>query len=294
MKNIVYLNGSYLPQDQATISVMDRGFLFGDSVYEVVPVFNNRLVGVDEHLARLERSLTAIYMTMPLDKNSFKKIFQTLLEKNNLHGDAKIYLQITRGASEERNHHIPRDCQPTVFVCATAAHVPSYTELAKGFKAITLEDSRRRDCFIKSTCLLPNVLAQYQAEQNGALEAIFIRNGYVSEATSSNVVMVKDEIIITPPQKPEILPGITRSTILKLAHTNNIAHQEREIEKEELETADEIWVTGSTKEICPIIILNERPVGTGETGPVWHELVGLYYQYRNHGSANSTQGEATL
>jgi len=281
MKNIVYLDGNYIPQKEATISVMDRGFLFGDSIYEVVPIFNGKLIGLSEHMARLERSLAAIHMTMPLTAQEWQRIIYDLLQKNDVNENVTIYLQITRGTQEIRDHHITPGLTPTVFACLLPTKVTSYEYLSQGFSAITLDDSRRRDCYIKSTCLLPNVLAQYQANQNNALEAILIRDGKVLEATSSNVFLVKDEILITPPLSPNILGGITRDIIIQLAKENNITVQERDIQKDELETADEIWVTGSSKEICPITQLDGCPVGNGEVGAVWHEMIGLYYQFKN-------------
>ncbi len=275
--SIVYLNGEYLPQNEAKISVMDRGFLFADSVYEVIPLFAGHLLGLDAHLKRLEHSLAGIFLTPPLSAARWQEIINELLTRNSSSEDCNIYLQVTRGAAENRSHAIPGDIQPTVLACIAPAKNLPLAKAKQGFSAISLEDSRRRDCYIKATGLLPNILAYEEAHRQGALEAILIRDGYAMECTSSNLFIVKDGVIITPPLSRNILGGTTRNLILAIAKAHDMPYQEAMISFAELKQADEIWVTGSSKEICPIIQLDARPVGNGKVGPVW-ETVREYYE----------------
>ncbi len=275
--NIVYLNGLYLPQEKATVSVMDRGFLFGDGIYEVVPVFNGNFFGFDEHMARMEKSLHAIQIKNPHTPTEWKKIFETLLEKNNqTSGNYSCYCQITRGADTTRNHTFPDNLTPTAVAFITAFKTHTLHDLEKGYSAITSDDSRRRDCYIKAVNLLPNVLHLQKAKSMGAVEAILIRDNEVLECTSSNVFIVKNNQLMTPPLSPHILSGITRQFILTLAKENNIPYSENKITADMLKNADEVWVTGSVKEICPIVTLDEKPVGDGKVGPVWKRMVALY------------------
>lgn len=279
--SIVYLNGQFIPQEEATISVLDRGFLFSDGVYEVIPAYSGRLLGLDEHLQRLAESLTHIRITPPLSHSEWKNILAELLTENNGHNnDQVIYIQISRGAETARHHAIPAAPQPTVFAFCSAHRFPALETLKKGFSAITLADRRRLDCHIKSTALLPNVLAYQDALDASAHEAILIRDNHAVEATSSNLFIVKNNTLITPPLSPSILAGVTRQLILKLAAENDIAHVEANITEAELHDADEIWLTGSKKEIYPIVTLDNRPVGDGKAGPVWQTVIALYQQQK--------------
>lgn len=275
--NMIYLNGEFVTEENAKISVLDRGFLFADGVYEVIPIFGGRMLGVDEHLERLQESLEAIHMPMPYSKTEFKQIFQELLLKNQKTDcDVNIYLQITRGIGTIRNHAIPEKLSPTIVAYCTPAKKLSRQLAERGFSAITLEDSRRRDCFIKSTSLLPNILLYEQARRAGALDAILTRNGEVTEGTTSNVFIVKDQQIFTPSISERILNGVTRQLIIHLAKENNIPCIEKSIPVIHLKQADEIWLTGSSKEICPITLLDNQPVGTGMVGPMWQRIMDFY------------------
>lgn len=278
MKNIIYLNGRYVPQDQAVVSVMDRGFLFGDGIYEVIPVFKGKCFGLDEHLARMNRSLTAIDIKNPHTTEDWKAILQTLLEQNDFaQGNCSIYCQITRGADDTREHTYPDDLVPTVVAFLKPMKKLSDEEIQKGFAAITTDDTRRRDCHVKSINLLPNVLDLQKAKKAGALEAILIRNGEVLECTSSNIFIVKDGKILTPPLSPYILSGTTRNKIIALAKAHDIPCEETKVMETDLENADEIWVTGCVKEICPIVTLNGKSVGVGKVGPLWHKMIDWYH-----------------
>lgn len=281
--SIIYLNGEYLPQEKATVSVMDRGFLFGDGVYEVVPVFNHSLLGIKEHLDRLNNSLHAIHMTPTLNEPQWKAIFKELLERNHIDdGNVNIYLQITRGAETSRQHAIPYDIQPTILAFCIPVKHSLKAKTKTGFHAITLADTRRRNCHIKAITLLSNILLYEEARKVDALEAILLRDGLVMEGTSSNVFVVSDGEILTPPLSNDILGGITRDLVLKLAKQHDIPTQEINITENRLRLADEIWVTASTKEICPIVTLDDNPVGTGKVGPIWQKINDYYEAYKGN------------
>lgn len=275
--SIVYLNGQYLPKENATISIMDRGFLFGDGVYEVIPVFNGSFFGLTEHIARLEKSLRAIQIQTPHTLVEWETIFKTLLEKNDKNtGSHSCYCQVTRGADETRSHTFSPDLKPTVVAFILPFKSTTIDQLEQGFSAITVNDSRHRDCYIKAITLLPNILHMQKAKTEGAIEAILIRDNEVLECTSSNIFMVKSNVLMTPPLSPNILSGITRQLILKLAKDNHISCIETKITPEMLKEADEVWVTGSVKEVCPIVSIDQRPVADGKVGPLWKKMITWY------------------
>lgn len=279
---IVYLNGQFIPEESATISIMDRGFLFSDSVYEVVPVFSGKMLGFTEHMERLDRSLKAIEINPVFPLEKWHEIFTTLLSKNEISSqNCAIYLQVTRGADSIRNHLLPENIKPTVVAFISALKSTPPEKLAEGLSAITHEDLRRRTCFIKGTALLPNILAYTKAQRAGATEAILIRDNHALEGTTSNLFIAKNGIIITPPVTETILAGVTRALIIRLAKENNLALEEKPITKEELLSADEIWMTGSGKEVCPITKLDENPVGNGRVGPLCQKIMSLYNQYKS-------------
>lgn len=277
--NIVYLNGLYCPIENAKISVMDRGFLFGDGVYEVIPVFGNKLLGFDEHLARLHNSLNRIRLLNPHNNNEWQQIFSNLLEKNEGAGRA-IYLQISRGVYSKRDlsirsrgaSHVPA----TVFAMVLQVTPPDIEVVSAGISVITVDDFRWAACDIKSTSLVASVMLREQASEAGVEDAILIKNGLVTEGTASNVFLVKDEVLITPATGKCILPGITRDLVIELAKNNAIKVEEREIKEAELFEADEIWMTSSTREIAPVIKLNGVVVGEGVAGELWKRMMDLY------------------
>lgn len=279
--SIIYLNGKYVPQEDAKISVFDRGFLFGDGVYEVIPVYDGHMVGLQQHLDRLKHSLSMIHMEAPLTDKEWEAIFNTLLEKNNQKsGVQSIYLQVTRGPEETRRHILPDSYTPTVLAFLAPPRTRSRDELNQGFSAITLDDSRRRDCCIKAITLLPNILLYEEARRAGAAEAILIRNGEALEGTSSNLFIVYDQELITPPLSPNILGGVTRELVISLAKQHNIPFEEKNITEAMLSDANEIWMTGSSKEIFPIVKLNDKPVGKGKVGPLWNQMMDLYESHK--------------
>ena len=279
--NIVYLNGNFIPLDQAKISVMDRGFLFGDGVYEVIPVYHQRLFRVNQHLTRLRNSLHAIKLSININHEEWQTILNQLIQCNELTTeDFSIYIEITRGACEQRSFHFPIPTQPTIFARCMPQYTKSFEELAKGGSAITTPDTRWQNCYVKAITLLPSVLASQEAKEQNALDAIFIRNGHALEGASSNLFIVKNQKIITTPINHHILAGITRDLLIELMQKHHIDFEQRLINENELYEADEIWLTGSTKEILPIIALNSKPVGNGKTGPAWYKITKLYFDYK--------------
>jgi D-alanine transaminase len=277
MVDHVYLNGSFLPIEDARISVMDRGFLFGDSIYEVIPVYNGRLFRMRHHLERLQNGLQAIGMDNPIPEEEWHKILNRLIQQNpNL--DQSIYLQVTRGPAEKRDHTLPDTIQPTVFAMATPiADEPLDNS---GISAVTLDDIRWRLCNIKATTLLANVLLKQQAKEANAVEAILIRDGEAMEGAASNLFIVSNEELITPPKSNFLLPGITRDLILELATKNGISYVERSIKEEELETAEEVWLTSSSKEIMPVVSLNNKPVAEAKPGELFKRMSTIYAEYK--------------
>ena len=270
----VYLNGEYLPLSEAKISVLDRGFLFGDGVYEVIPAYSGTLFCLEAHLQRLKNSLNAIRLNVPFDTQQWLDILQPLL----IEGDAQyIYLQITRGVAGKRDHAFPEQCEATVFAMCSAI-VPF--EHQQGVKAITLDDVRWQLCNIKATTLLGNILLRQQAIDSGCVEAILIKDGYATEGAASNVFAVIDNILVTPPLSNAILPGITRGVIIDLAKTNALSIREGGISLEALQSASEIWLTSSTREILPVTSLDDKLVGNGQVGPIWQTMQSLFQDYK--------------
>ena len=279
--DIVYLNGTFTSKETASISVMDRGFLFADGVYEVIPVYSGQMFRLAEHLDRLQRSLDAIRLDSPFQKDEWDSILQQLVAKNG-GGNQAIYLQVTRGIEGIRDHRFPEKVKPTVFAMSSPITKPTDDNLDKvqGIKTITTKDIRWDRCDIKSISLLPNILLRQQALDAGAQEALLIKNAYLTEGAASNCFIVKNGAILTPPKNELILGGITRDLIIELARENNIECKEVPVSEEMLNTADEIWISSSTKEIVPVIELNNKIVGGGKPGPVWRKMAQYYIQYK--------------
>ncbi len=273
--DIVYLNGRFLPLEEARISVLDRGFLFGDGVYEVIPAYGGRLFRLDEHLSRLESSLDQVRIRPPLIHQEWQTILNRLLPDDR---DRSVYLQVARGVAEKRDHAMPAKSTPTVFAMSSELDPPY--DVHAGVGAITLDDTRWKLCQIKAITLLANILLRQEALDRNCAEAILIRDGVVSEGAASNVFAVIDDVLVTPPKSHDLLPGITRDLVLELAHANAIEAREETISAEALPFADEIWLTSSTREILPVVELNGKCVGDGAAGPVWRRMYGIYQAYK--------------
>lgn len=285
--SVVYLNGEYLPLEEAKVSVLDRGFLFADGVYEVIPAYGGRLLRLQEHMDRLQTNLDAIRLANPLPVEEWNTILETLL-KDNPSEDQSVYLQVTRGVAAKRNHGFPDEINQTVFIMVNELQPVNKNELRPGVSAITLDDIRWKACNIKSISLLGNILLRQQAHDRNAAEAILINDGNAVEGAASNIFIVKDGVIITPPTSVCLLPGITRDLILELAEKHNFKYAVRDIVEDELFVADEIWLTSSTKEILPVVELNAKPVANGRSGPIWERMIDIYQAYKEelrHGRA---------
>ena len=277
----VYLNGQFLPQDEARVSPLDRGFLYGDGVYEVIPVYSRRPFRIAEHLARLQATLAGIHLDNPLPLAEWQGIVERLVEHAPW-DDQSIYLQVTRGADDKRDHAFPPKSVPaTVFAFASPLVTPSAAVRAAGVAAITVADQRWARCDLKVISLLANVLARQQAVEQGCAEALLIRDGYVKEGAASNVFVVKNGLLLAPPKTQLMLPGITYDVILELAEQHQQPLEVREIAEAELRAADEVWMTSSTKEVLAITTLDGEPVGDGRPGPVGERMWQWYQDFKN-------------
>ena len=275
--SIVFLNGEFLNKNEASVSVLDRGFIFADGVYEVMPVYNSRLFRFQEHMQRLQISLDLIHITNPHSIIEWQEILKNIISKNPGKNQS-IYLQVTRGVAE-RDHVFDENMTPTVFVMSREL---IDNPAKQGIAAITHEDTRWKYCNIKSIALLPGVLLRYEAHQQQAKEAILHRDGYITEGAASNVFVINDGVIYTPPKDNKILPGITRDLVVEIAREHNLSLEEDNIPMNGLAAADEIWVTSSTQEILPVTKLDGEKVGTGEPGPVWKKMNQLYQEFKNN------------
>ena len=275
---LVYLNGEYLPLNEAKISVLDRGFIFGDGIYEVIPAYGGKALRFEHHMQRLQNSLDAVRISNPLSNEQWKNIIDKLISEKGSE-DQYIYMHITRGVAS-RDHRFPEKTNPTVFVMSNILHTVDPEILKQGVHAVTLDDIRWNYCNIKAIALLPNILLRQQAVDKGAVEAILIRNGNMTEGAASNVFIVSDGIIKTPPKDQKLLPGITRDLVVELANTHKMPIEEIAISEKEFLAADEIWLTSSTKEILAVTKINEQQVGNGKPGPVWKDMYQKYQDYK--------------
>jgi D-alanine transaminase len=277
--SIAYLNGAFRPLSETRVSVMDRGFLFGDGVYEVIPVYGGRLFRLAHHLKRLQNSLDSVRTANPLTAEAWETMLNELVERNG-GGDQAVYLQVTRGVAAQRNHAFPENTAPTLFAMSTPVAASVDSDSITGITAITLADIRWKLCNIKAITLLPNVLLRQQAIDGDAAEAILIKDGFATEGAASNIFIVKDDLLITPPNGPALLPGITRDLVIELAARHAIPYREADISEDALFDADEIWLTSSTREISPVTRLDDRRIGGGIPGPLWKRMIGLYQDYK--------------
>jgi D-alanine transaminase len=272
----VFINGSYMASEQATVSVFDRGFLLGDGVYEVIPVYAGRCFELAGHLARLKNSLAGVKMANPYSDAEWSGLFDALIQRNG-GGNQALYMQVSRGVAP-RDHVFPDGVAPSVFVMTNPLQTISAQIKSKGVKAITLTDTRWQRCDIKAISLLPNSLLKQEAKEAGADEALLIRDGFMTEGSASNSYAVFDGVIHTAPKDNRILPGITRDVVLSLAAKAGIAVVEEAVAEEKLLEADELWVSSSTKEVLPITTLNGQAVGSGQPGRIWQQIDALYQQ----------------
>ena len=269
-----YLNGKYMPLEECQIPAIDRGFIFGDAVYEMIPVYDGKPFHAAAHIERLQSSCEATGISNPHSVSEWRQLISTIIQKSG-NGDYALYLQVTRGCAP-RDHYSGEQLQPTVFVMTMPLVSIAEETLLKGVSAITAEDLRWQRCDIKTTSLMANILLRKSAVEAGVEEAILLRDGLVTEASAANVFLVVEEsnqaTLVTAPQDHKILSGITRNLVLQLARKHHIRAEEREIKETELLTAQEIWLTSSTKEIVPVVELNGNRVGSGKVGELWMQF----------------------
>lgn len=285
----VYLNGRIVPYDAARIAVEDRGFQFADGIYEVIRVYNGQIFEGERHLQRLARSAAFLRMSLGPGLPAIRDAAAELLRRSGLR-EAQIYIQVTRGAAP-RAHALPAHIEPTVVVLVRDAVVPPAEQVEHGAAAITRSDTRWAHVHIKTVGLLGNVLAKQEAIEAGAYEAIFIRDGYVTDGTATNVFAVLDGMVTTPPRSNYILHGITRAVVLELCAAEGLPHAEEPITEAQLHAAAEIFVTGTNTEIMPIVRLNGQAVGDGRPGPLTRQLIAAFRRLtRSLGARAATVG----
>ena len=275
---IAHFNGRLLPLDQISISPLDRGFIFGDGVYEVIPVYDGAMLRGREHFERLQRSMDEIQLANPHSVEQWLAISRELLAHHP--GNQALYIQVTRGAPAKRDHPMPKGLTPTVFMMANPLASPAREAVENGVACITARDFRWEKCHIKSTSLLGNVMARQLSFDAGATETILFRDGMLTEASSSNVFVVKDGVVAAAPQDNLILLGITYELLVKLAAEGQLNLEVRPVSEREVRDADEIWLSSSTKEVLAVTTLDGKPVGNGKPGPVFRRMHALYQEYK--------------
>jgi len=275
---MVFLNGKFMPVEEARVPVLDRGFIFGDGVYELIPVYSRVPFRMDEHLARLERSLAAVRIRNPYSRAEWRDIILQLVAKQPFE-DQGVYFQVTRGVAR-RDHAFPKDAVPTVFVMSNPLVNPPRELVERGAAAVSAVDDRWQHCDIKSISLIGNCLLRQVSADAGAVETILFRDGNLTEASASNVFVVKGGVILSPPKSHLILPGITYDVIAEIAQAGGLALEYRTISEAEVRGADEIWVTSSSKEVLAIVTLDGRPVADGKPGAVFRRVHALYQEFK--------------
>jgi D-alanine transaminase len=275
---MVFLNGQFVPIEQAMVPVLDRGFIFGDGVYELVPVYSRVPFRLDEHLARLERSLSAVRIRNPYSREQWRDIIVRLVAAQP-DDDQGVYFQVTRGVAK-RDHAFPQGVEPTVFIMSNPLVSPSSELVERGAAALSAADNRWLRCDIKSISLIGNVLLRQVSADEGAAETILFRDGYLTEASASNVFIVRRGVIVGPPKSTLILPGVTYDVVVELAAAAGIPLELRAVSEAEVRGAEEIWVTSSSKEVLAIVRLDGRSVGEGRPGPVFKRMYQLYQDFK--------------
>jgi D-alanine transaminase len=275
---MVFLNGAFVPIDEAKVPVLDRGFIFGDGVYELVPVYSRVPFRLDEHLARLERSLAEVRIRNPYSRGQWRDIIYRLVDAQEFE-DQGVYFQVTRGVAK-RDHALPKNVAPTVFMMSNPLITPPRELVEKGGIAVSAQDYRWLRCDIKSISLIGNCLLREVSAEVGAVETILFREGRLTEASASNVFIVSRGVIASPPKSRLILPGITYDVVTELARAHAIPLELREITEAEVRAADEIWVTSSSKEVLAVVRLDGVAVGEGRPGPVFARMYQLYQDFK--------------
>jgi len=267
---IVYLNGAFLPIGEAKVSVLDRGFIYGDGVYEVIPVYGRKPFRMPHHLARLQRSLDGIRLANPHGDAEWTALVEGIVERQPFDEQA-VYLQVTRGVAK-RDHAFPQGVAPTVFMMSNPLPTPTPEQVERGVAVVTAEDNRWHRCDLKTTSLLGNVLMRQLAADAGAAETVMFRDGFLTEASASNVLVVRGGTVVAPPKDNLILPGITYDAAGEFARAAGVAFEIRPVTREEALGADEMWLSSSTKEVLAVTTVDGRPFAGGRPGPVFKRV----------------------
>lgn len=275
---MVFLNGQFVALEDAKVSVLDRGFIFGDGVYEVIPVYSRVPFRLDEHLARLERSLAAVSIRNPHTRAQWRGFITDLVARQGFE-DQGVYFQVTRGVAK-RDHAFPKNVEPTVFIMANPLVNPPREQVEEGAVAVSAADYRWLRCDIKSISLIGNVLLRQLSADVGAAETILFRDGKLTEASASNVFVVQSGVIAGPPKSSLILPGVTYDVIVELARAAGLPIELREVTEAEVRGADELWITSSSKEVLAVVRLDGAPIGEGRPGPVFRRMHRLYQEFK--------------
>jgi len=271
---IVYLDGTFGPLGEAKVSVLDRGFIYGDGVYEVIPVYARQPFRLAHHLARLQYSLDAIRLANPHDSAKWRELVDAIVARQPF-GDQAVYLQITRGVAK-RDHAFPAGAVPTVFMMSNPLTLPSREQVERGVAVVTADDNRWQRCDIKATSLLGNVLMRQLAADAGAVETVMFRDGWLTEASASNVLVVIGGTIVAPPKDNHILPGITYDAAIEFARDAGLPFEIRPVSKDQAFAADEMWLSSSTKEVLAVTKVDGKPFGGGVPGPMFRRMWDVF------------------
>ncbi|WP_332671640.1 D-amino acid aminotransferase [Aromatoleum sp.] len=277
--SVCFLNGEFGPLADARISPLDRGFLFGDGAYEVIPVYSRRPFRLEQHLQRLANTLEAIRLPNPHAPSEWAAMVGEIVARNPW-DDQSVYLQVSRGCGERRNHAFPMLTRATVFLMSDELVTVPAVQLENGVSAVSAADFRWLRCDLKSTALLANCLLRQLAVDHGCAETVLFRDGFLTEGSASNIVIVQDGVMIAPPKSHLMLPGVTYDVVLELAARHGLPHEVREILEDEVRAAEEIWMTSSTKEVLAITTLDDRAVGNGRPGPVSRQMYTWYQEFK--------------
>jgi D-alanine transaminase len=275
---VIYLNGVWLPLEEARIPVLDRGFLFGDGVYELIPVYARKPFRIEAHLQRLQHSLDGIRLPNPHTPAQWTQLIERLIALQGFEHQS-IYMQITRG-SAPRDHAFPKGVAPTVMLMANPLFNPPQEQIEAGVHAVSGQDIRWGRCDLKTLNLLPNVLARQAAVEQGSVETVMFRDGVLTEGAASNIFLVKDDIILAPLKDHRMLPGITYDVVLELARDHDMKTRISDIPEAEVRSADELWLTSSSREVQAIVMLDRKPVGKGRPGPVYRQMYAHYQRFK--------------
>jgi D-alanine transaminase len=278
MPDIVYLNGKFMPIEEAYVPVLDRGFIFGDGVYEVVPAYSKHPFQLAEHLRRLQYSLDKVRITNPHSDAEWTQLIAEIIKCNN-GDDQSVYFQVTRGVAK-RDHAFPKGVTPTVFMMSNPLVTPSPALVDSGVACISAEDYRWLNCDIKSVSLLGNCMLRQLSADVDAAETILFRDGRLTEASSSNVFIVRNGVVLTPPKDNLVLPGITYDVVLEIARAREFEVEVCDVTEADVRSAEEIWLTSSNKEVLAVTTLDGKPVGDGRPGLLFRRMHALYQQFK--------------